>query len=156
MTSHPDRTMHTFFCPRCRQNYERSDPGKCEVCGLTMVPAGYCPKCGGYWRMRVGQTCPDHDAVLQGEEAEVQQRLDDEARALDPGLDPAVVFEGPKMDCTLLQAALSDAGIEAEVQEPASDPLLARLEPVGVRVLVPRRQIEHAQDIVRDFQRPSE
>jgi predicted Fe-Mo cluster-binding NifX family protein len=151
MTTHLDRTRHTYFCPKCRHDFERSEPGKCGLCGLRLAPAGYCAKCRGYWRMRVGQLCPEHSLVLEGESAEVRQRQTEDRRATDPDLEPVVVFEGNRMEATLAQAALADEGIEAVIEEPATDPMLANLEPVGFRVLTPRGDRERAAEVVREF-----
>jgi hypothetical protein len=105
--------------------------------------------------LRVGQLCPEHGIPLEGESAEDQQDLEDEARALDPGLDAVVVFEGTRMNCTLVHAAISDAGIEAELDDAIADPLLPKLEAsqhMPSRVLVPRRHMEEARRVVREFE----
>jgi len=158
MAVHPDRARHAYFCPKCRQDFEKSEPGKCDECGLSLVPSGYCPRCQGYWRLRVGQLCPDHGVVLEGESAEHQQELEEEARALDPGLDPVVVYEGKPMDCALVHAAITDAGIEAELDDAMVEPLMSRLDatqPIAARVLAPRRHAEEAARIARDFEKRS-
>lgn len=158
MSAHPDRTRHAYFCPKCRQDLERPEPGKCDLCGLPLAAAGYCTTCRGYWRLRVGQLCPEHGIPLEGESAEDQQELEDEARALDPGLDAVVVFEGTRMECTLVHAAVSDAGIETELDDAMADPLLPKLEAsqhVPSRVLVPRRHAEEACRVIKDFEEES-
>ena len=159
MTWHPDRTAHAYFCPKCKEEFERSEPGKCDVCGLTLVPSGYCVRCGGYWRLRVGQLCPDHGTVLEAESAQEARDMDGEARAVDPGLDPEIVYKGDAVSCAMAQAALNDAGIEAQVDDSKTDvaavSYLPFTEGVG-RVVVARRDVERALEIVRDFEeRPS-
>jgi len=106
-----ERTEHPFFCPKCSEEAERPEPGKCGKCGMRLVPSGYCPKCKGFWRKRVGDDCPDHGVVLESWSAADADELDDEARAVDPGLDPVVVFEGDATACALLCGALEDAGV---------------------------------------------
>jgi len=159
MTQHPDRARHTFFCPKCRQDFERSEPGRCETCHLPLAPSGYCPKCRGYWRLRVGQMCPEHGIPLRDESAQADQQLEDEARAVDPGLDPVVVYEGESLDCMLAHAALTDAGLEAQLDDPKTDPLLPKLDasqPAVARVLVPRRHAQKALDVIREFERDAD
>lgn len=159
MSEHEDRARHAYFCVKCRRDYERTEAGKCDVCDLSLVPSGYCPKCSGYWRLRVGKMCPEHDVPLEGEEAEAAQNLESEARALDPGLDPVSVYEGSRMECVLAHAAVTDAGIEAAVDDAGDDPLLAKLaasRPEPARVLVPKRHAEEARQVIRDFEKKAD
>ena len=155
MPRHPERTEHTFFCLKCREEFERSEPGKCDSCGLTLVPSGYCPKCEGYWRRRVGELCPEHGTVLEGEASAVVHELEAEARAVDPGLDAEVVFRGDALPCSLLEARLLDAGIEASMDDGRTDiaafSILPFTEGMG-RVLVHRRDAERAKEVVRQFE----
>lgn len=155
MTRHAERTEHTYFCLKCREEFERSEPGTCDECGLTLIPSGYCPKCKGYWRRRVGTLCPEHGIVLEGESSEADQNLDDEASALDPGLEAEVVYRGDAMQCTLLEARLLDAGIEASMSDARTDLAASSILPFSEgmsSVLVHRRDVEQAKDIVRQFE----
>ncbi|HRU07230.1 MAG TPA: DUF2007 domain-containing protein [Candidatus Brocadiia bacterium] len=156
-----DRTEHPFFCPKCRDEAERPEPGKCEVCGMRLVPSGYCPKCKGFWRKRVGEECPDHGVVLESWSAAEADELDDEARAVDPGLDPVVIYESDPVTCALLRGALEDAGVEAEVDESATD-MADRMYKYSrggaAKVMVSRKDVERAEAVVADFEagRPEE
>jgi hypothetical protein len=154
MAWHPERTEHTYFCPKCKEEFERSQPGKCDECGLSLVPAGYCGKCGGYWRRRVGELCPEHGEPLEGEAAEDLQDLDASARAEDPGLDAHIVYAGDEVTCAQAQAALEDAGLEAELVTSGPDVLspAMRSSEGACRVIVARRDLARARAVIRDFE----
>lgn len=154
MAWHPERTEHTYFCPRCKEEFERSEPGKCDDCGMTLVPAGYCRKCKGYWRRRVGDVCVEHDCVLEGEQAAEADEMDEEARAVDPGFEAELVYRGDPTECFLLDARLRDNGVESWVDDGRTDIAAwsyLRFTEGQSGVLVPRKELEAAKRIVEEF-----
>ena len=156
MTAHKDRTEHEYFCPRCREEYERSRPGKCEQCGMMLVPAAYCAQCRGYWRLREGELCPEHGTPLEGESAEsaaARAEDEDEARASDSEWDGVVVYEGDTVSAAQVHGAMQDAGIEAELDDSGTDVVAAflRTSEGMSRVLVSRHDEQRALDVAREF-----